>query len=275
MDTNAPFRVSVGTDVDWCQRLLLLFVCAYLCTAARWVWVCACPWEGPSMIETIYCILLLFTSVILYQLNVSLVLATMPQMAQTAVAPAQCVMGTRVFGHHAQRWMTPFVKTVGKERTLKLPPRGEHVTLVLCVHKKGRGKFLLAQLRMTPSVASVQAVIFCTLTLEVVNASCVHSVHMTGLSFTGLNVQKRTYHLTCSVHQVQCCVETQWNLYYVAMRSWSLWTAGCLCRSCCAGLVSTTGTRSNDHSNKMLATIIDLFHRIGWMLGMVDKNLSW
>ena len=52
---------------------------------------------------TIYCIPLLFVSVSLYQLNVSLVLATMLQMAQTAVAPAQCVMGTRVSSHHAQR----------------------------------------------------------------------------------------------------------------------------------------------------------------------------
>jgi len=41
--------------------------------------------------------------------------------------------------------------------------------------------------------------------------------------------------------------------YYVAMGSWSLWTAGCLCRSCCVGLVSTTRTRSSDHSNKMLS----------------------
>ena len=214
MDTNALFRVSVGRHVDW---LLLLFVCAYSCSAARWVWVCACPWEGPSMIEiasiTIYCIPLLFVSVSLYQLNVSLVLATMLQMAQTAVAPAQCVMGTRVSGHHAQRWMTPFVKTVGEERTPKVPPpRREHVIFVLCVHKKARGKSLLAQLRMTLSVASVLAVIFCTLTPEVVNVSCVHSVHMTGSSFTGLNVQRHTYHLTCSVHQVQCYVKTQWNL---------------------------------------------------------------
>ena len=260
MDTNALFRVSVGRDVDW---LLLLFVCAYSCSAARWVWVCACPWEGPSMIETItiYCIPLLFISVSLYQLNVSLVLATMPQMAQTAVAPAQCVMATRVSGHHAQRWMTLFVKTVGEERTPKLPPpRGEHVILVLCVHRKARGKSLLAQPRMTLSVASVLAVIFCTLTPEVVNVSCVHSVHMTGSSFTGLNVQRHTYHLTCSVHQVQCYVETQWNLYYVAMGSRSLWTAGCLCRSCCAGLVSAT--RTSDHSNKMLSDHYRPVHHI-------------
>ena len=48
--------------------------------------------------------------------------------------------------------------------------------------------------------------IFCTLTPGVVNVRCVHSVHMTGSSFTGSNVLRHTYHLTCNVHQVQCYV---------------------------------------------------------------------
>lgn len=143
-----------------------------------------------------------FISVSLYQLNASLALATMPQMAQTAVGPVQCVMRTRVSGHHVQRQMTPIVKTVRKERTPRLSHREEHVTLVLCVHRKARGKYLLAQLLMIPSVASVLLVIFCTLTPVVVNVRYVHSVRMTGSSFTGLNVQRHTYHLTCNVHQV-------------------------------------------------------------------------
>ena len=153
-----------------------------------------------------FAVSLLFISVSLYQLNVSLALATIPQMAQTAVAPAQCVMRTRVSGLRVQRQMTPIVKTVRKERTPRLSHQEEHVTLVLCVHRKARGKSLLVQLLMIPSVASVLLGIFCTLTPGVVNVRCVHSVHMTGLSFTGSNVLRHTYHLTCNVHQVQCYV---------------------------------------------------------------------